>query len=143
MPLAHASGNGVDCTAIGDIAKFVFASDLLGERAQPILASREQHTRPAATRELPRRCRTDAAGRAGDDRYLHTRTARATVTVRPAASRAVALRVCLPLATLLVFQSRANSPAVEFVVVPMKRRPFLKITDLTFFVELATTSRRT
>src|SRR5712692_8163046 len=75
--------------------------------------------------------------------HRHTRTLRVAVTVRPAASRAVALNVCLPLRTLLVFQSFAKRSEVPVFAEPITCLPSANVTDFTFFVELATTSSRT
>ena len=52
----------LDGASVGDVAQLVLAAELLRERAQPVLAPREQHAVPAAAREergrSPRRCRT-------------------------------------------------------------------------------------
>ena len=52
----------LDRLAVGDVADLVLAAELLRERAQPLLAPREQHAVPAARGEprarSPRRSRT-------------------------------------------------------------------------------------
>jgi len=67
MTLEDARRDRVHGGAIGDVAELELAADLLGERAQALLATRKQHAVPAAARESARELCTDAGGRAGDD----------------------------------------------------------------------------
>jgi hypothetical protein len=119
MPLAYRRRDPVDRLAVADVADLELAADLLRERAQPLLAPREQDTPPAARRERARSCGADSARRPGDDgdgrpgrSYLpQTRTARVADAVRPAASRSTALSSCFPVARPFVFHWVENSPA--------------------------------
>ena len=76
MPLEDSRRGAVDGLTVGDVAELVLAADLLRERAQPVLAPREQHAVPAAPREEPGDLRADAGRRSRYDRYpRHMRTA--------------------------------------------------------------------
>jgi hypothetical protein len=47
MAFAHTCCDVVDSGAVRDVAEFVLAADLLGQRAQPLLAARQQDAVPA------------------------------------------------------------------------------------------------
>ena len=51
MPFEHARGDGVDCGAVGDVARLGLAADLLRERLEPVGAAGEQDAEVAARRE--------------------------------------------------------------------------------------------
>src|SRR5262249_11252605 len=94
MAFADARRHRVDGLAVGQVAELVLAAELLGQEAQTILSARQQNAEPVPGGELARERRADAARCAGQYGYLHTRTLRLAVAVRPAPSRAVALSVC-------------------------------------------------
>ncbi len=97
VALEDAGGRALDRVSVGDVAQLVFAADLLGERSQPVFATREEHAAPAAAREQPGDLRADAGRRARDDGYpLHARAVSRTEAVRPFAPTAVATSTCLP-----------------------------------------------
>ena len=123
MPLAHACRHGVNRFTVRDVADFVFAAELLGERTQPLLTAREQHAQPPASRQLSSERVPDPARCAGDYSYLHTRTIRRAVAVRPLASRTLARNVCLPFVTFLTFQSLKAMPAASGLDEPIFRLP--------------------
>ena len=107
MALAHARSDLLDRRAVGDVADLV----LVAELPQPLFAPRERDAMPAVRRQQASRGRADAGGRAGDDRYLHTRTVRLAVAARPAESRIVARTVCLPFFAVFAAQSTEKMSA--------------------------------
>ena len=62
VPLEDARGERLDGRAVADVAQLGLAAGLLGQRAQPVLAARDEDAVPAPGREQrarsPRRCRT-------------------------------------------------------------------------------------
>ena len=81
MPLEHACGDGVDGCAVGDVADLELAAGLLGERAEAVLAAREQDAAPAAAGEAAGELGADSGGGAGHDgdarlAHLHETTTR-------------------------------------------------------------------
>ena len=48
MPLEHARGERLDGGAVADVAELDLAADLVGERAEPVLAPGDEHAVPAA-----------------------------------------------------------------------------------------------
>src|SRR5213075_3279726 len=120
----------------------VLAVQLVRERAKRFLAPREQNAPPSPRCDLSRERRADAAGCAGDDRYLHTRTLRRAVTVRPDASRTVARNTCLPFFACFAFQSANASPAESAFFDPSFFASARNTTFFSTFVEPATTTSR-
>ena len=59
VSLEDARGGSLDGRAVGDVADLGLAPDLVGERAQPILAARDEHAAPSLFRE-------EAGGRLAD-----------------------------------------------------------------------------
>ena len=68
VPLEHTRGNGVDGGAIGDVAGLGLATELLGERLEPIGAAGEQDAKVAPRCEQAGNLGADARGGARDDR---------------------------------------------------------------------------
>ena len=96
MPRGNGLCNAFDVVAVRDVAQLVLGAQLLGERTQPVLATRKQHELPAAARELAADRFADPAGCPGDDGYRQTRTLLAASIWRPAVSIATARRTCAP-----------------------------------------------
>jgi hypothetical protein len=95
MTLQYRRRYTLDIFSATDVAHLVFASKLLGERAQALLAAGEQDQAPAFPGERAGDCLADSARRAGDDCYAgaiyrQTFTWRVAVKVRPPASVATA-----------------------------------------------------
>ena len=105
VPLEHGRGDALDCAAVGDVADLVLAAELLGERAQPILAAREQDAVEPASREGTRDRGADPARGAGDDRYLQSRTVSFALACAPEAAVTTATSVCFPRWALRACQS--------------------------------------
>src|SRR5207244_7953808 len=100
MALENGGGDPVDGFAVGDVEELVLAADLLGERAQPVLAPREQDAAPTVLREQPRRRLADPGRGARDHRYAwlgHRASLVVALAVRPAASTTVARTARRPL----------------------------------------------
>jgi hypothetical protein len=110
MPRAHGRGDALDGLAVADVAELVLAAELLGERAQPLLAPREEDTEVAARGEGAGDRGADAARGAGDDgdaalgAQRQTRTRSRAAAVLPFASRTSARRTWAPRFTRAVFQ---------------------------------------
>jgi hypothetical protein len=109
MPLSHSCCDTLNVVAAADVAQLVLAVELLRERAQPVLAARDQHRVPAGCGQRARDRRPDPAGGARDDGnalvlYRQTLTSRVAERFRPAASVASALKECRPAGTRLVPQ---------------------------------------
>jgi hypothetical protein len=102
MPLEHARRDALDRLAVRDVADLVLAVEFLRQPAQPVLAAGKQHAAPSVLCESSSERRADPARRAGDDRYLQTRTLRDVRASRPAASRTTAVSVCRPFFALTV-----------------------------------------
>jgi len=66
----HRGRNTLDVCPATDVAQFVLATKLLGESAQAVLATSEQHEPPALAGERAGDCLADPTRRAGDDGYL-------------------------------------------------------------------------
>jgi len=69
MPLQHGGGAAVDGAAVGDVAELVLGAELLGERAQPLLAAGDQDAVPASCGEGAGDRLADPGRGAGDDGY--------------------------------------------------------------------------
>ena len=75
MALQDRRGDAVDGLAIADVAELPVAAELLRERPQQLLATREQDDVPAAAAQLARGRLADPRRGAGDDGYaLNVRT---------------------------------------------------------------------
>ena len=142
VTLEHVRRRRLDSRAVRDVADLVLAVHLLGECAQPLLSPRQQDARPAALREIARQSGANPARCTRDYSYLHTRTIRRAVAVRPRASRTVARSTCLPLLAFVTFQSVNERPAESGFREPIFFVPSRKADDVSFFVELATTASR-
>src|SRR5215211_1648808 len=145
MPSQHPLGHPLGGGAVGHVAHLELRVELLRERADPVLTPREQHAPPAAGRERACRRGADAARGSGDDGdsgYLHTRTSRRVVATRPAASRTVAVRWCLPFFSRRTFQFASYRPATPRRFSAMRLFASLNSTERSVLVELATTSKR-
>ena len=68
MPLEHARGHRLDRLAVADVAELDLAADLVGERAQPVLAPRDEDAVPPRSREQAGRRLADPGRGARDDR---------------------------------------------------------------------------
>jgi len=97
MTLEHALRRGLDGLAVADVAFLV----LVSLRAPSGQADHEHAPLLQGTRELG----ADPGRRAGDDRYLQTRTLRPAVAAWPAASTSFAARWCVPFFSVPVFQA--------------------------------------
>ena len=69
MPCQHRRRHTLDLFPATDVADVVLASELLGECAQTVLATGEQHQLPAFTCERAGDRFADPTRRAGDDGY--------------------------------------------------------------------------
>jgi hypothetical protein len=67
MPLAHRRRRSLDRFAVGDVADLGLAVELLGERAEPVLAARDEDASVAAGGESTGDRGADPARGAGDD----------------------------------------------------------------------------
>jgi hypothetical protein len=75
VPLEDRRGDAVDGLAVADVAELPLAAELLRERPQQRLATREQDDVPAAAAQLARGRLADPRRGAGDDGYaLNVRT---------------------------------------------------------------------
>ena len=75
MTLEDRRGDAVDGLAVADVAEVPLAAELLRERPQQRLATREQDDVPAAAAQLARGRLADPRRGAGDDGYaLNVRT---------------------------------------------------------------------
>jgi hypothetical protein len=95
MTLQYRRRYTLDIFSATDVAHLVFASELLGECAQALLAAGEQDQAPAFAGERAGDCLADSTRRAGDDCYAgaiyrQTFTWRVAAKVRPPASVATA-----------------------------------------------------
>ena len=68
VPLDDRGGRPLDRIAVADVAELPLGAELLGERAQPLLAARDQHALPTAAPQGSRNRRPDPTRAAGDDR---------------------------------------------------------------------------
>src|SRR5262249_51523851 len=84
----------------------------------------------------------NAARSARQYSYLHTRTRRIAVTVRPAASRTVARNTCLPFFAFVAFQSTNASPLTSAFSEPSFFASAAKTTFFRFLFEPAMTTSR-
>jgi hypothetical protein len=87
VALEDPRGHRIDGLAVGDVAHLHLAVDLVGERAEPVLAARDEDAPPALLRQKPRRCLADPRRRAGDDRDPDGRGVRIAGRRRPDAHR--------------------------------------------------------
>jgi hypothetical protein len=97
VALPHRGGQALDRLPVGDVADFGLAADCLGERAEPVLAPRDEDAAVAAGGEGAGDRRADPARGAGDDgdaalgAQRQTRTRSVVLVNRAApASRAMA-----------------------------------------------------
>jgi hypothetical protein len=69
MASEHGGGDSLDVRSAADVADLVFAEELSTERAQTVLAAREQNGLPPLVRERAGDCLADSTRGSGDDRY--------------------------------------------------------------------------
>src|SRR5205823_2637294 len=102
MPLANRGRRPLHGLAVGDVAELVLAAELLGQRAEPVLAPGEEDAEVAARREGAGDRGADPARGAGDDgdaalgAQRQTRTRSRALAVLPFASRTRASRTWAP-----------------------------------------------
>ena len=68
MALEDALRHRLDGPAVADVADLHLAADLVGERAQAVLAAGDEHAPPVLRREEPRRRLPDPRGGSRHDR---------------------------------------------------------------------------
>ena len=117
MPFPHRRRRALDRLPVGDVADLVLAVELLGERAEPVLAPRDEDAAVAARGQLASDRRADPARGAGDDgdaalgAQRQTRTRSVVLAYRGApASRANAYSVCAPRFALPAFHVATKRP---------------------------------
>jgi len=109
MALPHRRRRALDRLPVGDVADLVLAVELLGERAEPVLAPRDEDAAVPPGGELAGDRRADPARGAGDDgdaaldAQRQTRTRSRAPAVWPPASLATARSVCAPRFAFAVF----------------------------------------
>src|SRR5918999_2772021 len=114
MAFRHRSSDTLHLVALPDVAHLELRAELVGQRAQSILAAREQHHVPATRCERAGDRLPDSARGArndGDAFYRQTLTPRVPESVRPDASVAVALSTCRPGSARRVLQDPVKTSA--------------------------------
>src|SRR4029079_8898170 len=140
MPPGNGLGKSFHLVALRDVAELVLGSELLGERPQPILATRHQDKLPPVLRELAADRLADPARGSGDNGYRQTRTFLAAATSRPPASVATARRTCGPVGTSLVPHELVYTRSAPLRSTPICFPSAKKRTERIGRVELAVTT---
>ena len=119
----------LDRVPVGDVADLVLAVELLRERAEPVLAPRDEDAAVAPPGEPAGDRGANPARGAGDDgdaalgAQRQTRTLSRALAVRPPASLATTRSVCAPRFAFPVFHVATYSPTCPVRTVPIRRFP--------------------